>query len=138
MEERGIVLGSFDMFHVGHVRALRRAAELCRSLTIAVASDELVARRAGRSPMIPERHRVEIVESFGLGSVVLVDDDALESLRRDVGAAIVIASAEPGSEPVDTRVVDLVVGVASTESERVLDVVGRAALWSPALDTVAA
>ena len=66
MATRGVALGSFDMFHVGHLRALRRASQMTRHLTVAVADDALVEARCGGAPLVPLAHRVEVLGGFGL------------------------------------------------------------------------
>ena len=39
---RCVVNGVFDLFHVGHVRLLKRAKEMFKEVVVAIDSDELV------------------------------------------------------------------------------------------------
>ena len=44
--DRCVVNGVFDLFHVGHVRLLRRAKEVFKEVVVAIDSDELVRPKA--------------------------------------------------------------------------------------------
>ena len=54
--------GTFDLFHVGHVRFLKRCAEMGR-VTVSLNTDDFVARYKGRHPVIPYADRAEVLEA---------------------------------------------------------------------------
>ena len=58
----GYTTGVYDLFHMGHVRLLRNARELCDKLIVGVTVDEMVAYK-GKQAVIPFEQRVEVVAS---------------------------------------------------------------------------
>ena len=54
----GYAAGVFDLFHVGHLRLLKRAREMCDYLIVAVSSDELVEELKGKRPTISLDHQL--------------------------------------------------------------------------------
>lgn len=56
----GLVVGVFDLFHVGHVRLLARARALVDTLFVIVNGDELTASYK-RRPIVDEKSRLEVV-----------------------------------------------------------------------------
>ncbi|MCA9528977.1 MAG: adenylyltransferase/cytidyltransferase family protein [Myxococcales bacterium] len=73
-----ITFGTFDVFHVGHVRVLKRAAELGERLVVGVSSDALNIAKKGRPPVFSQSERLEIVGSLDVVDEVFVE----ESLER--------------------------------------------------------
>ena len=72
----GLLMGVFDMFHIGHLNLIRRAKERCEYLRIGVLSDELVAKYKNKYPVIPLDERVEILEAIRyVDEVVSIDDN---------------------------------------------------------------
>ncbi len=59
-----ITFGTFDVFHVGHLRVIERAAELGDRLVVGVSADALNLRKKGREPVFSERERMEIVAAL--------------------------------------------------------------------------
>src|SRR3954454_17919014 len=59
----GYAPGAYDLFHIGHLNLLRRAAEHCDHLIAGVVSDEMLVRAKGRAPVIPLAERMEIVRN---------------------------------------------------------------------------
>ncbi len=76
-----ITFGTFDVFHVGHLRMIERAAALGDRLVVGVSADELNLRKKGREPIFSEAERVEIVAALKPVSDVFVEE-SLE-LKRD-------------------------------------------------------
>lgn len=60
----GYAPGAYDLFHVGHLNLLRRAAEHCDLLIAGVVSDEMLALSKGRPPVVPLVERMEIVRNL--------------------------------------------------------------------------
>lgn len=76
-----ITFGTFDVFHVGHLRILQRAKGLGDRLVVGVSTDELNYKKKGRLPVYSEFERLEIISS-----IKCVDDVFLEeSLDKKVG-----------------------------------------------------
>ena len=49
-----ITFGTFDVFHVGHVRVLNRSAALGERLVVGVSSDKLNFAKKGRNPVFSQ------------------------------------------------------------------------------------
>jgi len=62
-DRRVITFGTYDLFHVGHVRILARAKALGGHLTVGVSSDELNFSKKGFLPSFPLNDRLEILRS---------------------------------------------------------------------------
>jgi len=68
----GYTTGVFDLFHIGHLRLLKRAKMHCDYLIVGVSSDELVNSYKNKLPIIPLSHRMEIVNSISYVDEVIV------------------------------------------------------------------
>lgn len=75
----GLLMGVFDLFHIGHLNLIRRAKQKCTYLRVAVLSDELVNEFKSRYPVIPQNERMEI-----LAALRDVDEVVLIEKREDV------------------------------------------------------
>lgn len=74
MGKRIITYGTFDLFHIGHVRLLKRLADLGDHLTVCVSTDEFNAIK-GKSTVIPYDQRAEIVGACRYVDAVLPEQD---------------------------------------------------------------
>lgn len=54
--------GTFDLFHSGHVRFLKRCAEL-GSVTVSLNTDEFIEAYKGKPPIISYRDRRDVLEA---------------------------------------------------------------------------
>ena len=80
----GLVMGVFDLFHVGHLRLIKRAKEHCRYLRVGVLSDELVIKFKNKPPVIPLAERMEILEAIrDVDEVVAIEDNPSRLLEWD-------------------------------------------------------
>jgi glycerol-3-phosphate cytidylyltransferase len=63
-QTRVITFGTYDLFHIGHLNILKRAAALGSHLTVGVSTDALNFSKKGLKPVFPEHERLAIVESL--------------------------------------------------------------------------
>lgn len=71
----GLLMGVFDLFHIGHLNLIKRAAERCEYLRVAVLSDELAKEYKGQYPVIPEQERAELLRAVRyVDEVVIIED----------------------------------------------------------------
>ncbi|MEJ6390692.1 adenylyltransferase/cytidyltransferase family protein [Gymnodinialimonas ulvae] len=85
MPKRVITYGTFDLFHIGHVRLLHRLAGLGDHLTVCVSTDAFNEIK-GKSSVIPYDQRVEILSACRYVDAVLPENDwaqKREDIRRE-------------------------------------------------------
>jgi choline-phosphate cytidylyltransferase len=75
-----LTFGTFDVFHVGHLRVIERAAALGDRLVVGVSADALNMAKKGRSPVFSEAERLEIVAALQAVDEVFVEE-SLEAKR---------------------------------------------------------
>lgn len=75
-----ITFGTFDVFHVGHVRVLNRAAELGERLVVGISSDALNFAKKARYPVFTQGERMEIVANLRSVDGVFIEE-SLEAKR---------------------------------------------------------
>jgi glycerol-3-phosphate cytidylyltransferase len=68
-----ITYGTFDLFHLGHLRILERAKSLGDYLIVAVSSDEFNEIK-GKKCVYPFEHRKQIVEAIKYVDEVISED----------------------------------------------------------------
>ena len=64
MDKIVITYGTFDMFHIGHLRLLKRLRNLGDKLIVGVSTDEFNNLK-GKKTLIPSDQRAEIVAGDG-------------------------------------------------------------------------
>lgn len=93
----GLVQGSWDLFHIGHLRYLQAAKDACDILVVGVDSDEKIRKRKGEGrPIIPEGERMEFIQRLGVAdAVVLKPADAPKwALIKRINPDVLICIAE--------------------------------------------
>lgn len=80
MSRTVITFGTFDVFHVGHLRVIERAASLGDRLVVGVSADALNERKKGRSPVYSQAERMEIVAALRAVDEVFLEE-SLEQKR---------------------------------------------------------
>lgn len=91
----GLVQGSWDLFHLGHLRYIMKARALCDFLVIAMDSDEKIRKRKGPTrPVIPETERFEFIKLLNIADAIVVKQvdepkwHLIKTVRPDVLIAI--------------------------------------------------
>jgi rfaE bifunctional protein nucleotidyltransferase chain/domain len=71
----GLCHGTFDLFHIGHVRYLQEAKSMCDVLVVSVTDDEYVRKGAGR-PIYSTEERMEVLASLDCVDYVVPSREA--------------------------------------------------------------
>lgn len=81
-----ITYGTFDLFHIGHLRLLERAKSLAGNggtLTVVVSTDRFNRVEKNKHCTVPDWQRVEIVKALRCVDKVLLED-SWEQKRKDI------------------------------------------------------
>jgi glycerol-3-phosphate cytidylyltransferase len=80
----GYVPGVYDLFHIGHLNALRQAREQCDVLVAGVVSDEVCEQVKGLRPFVPLEERLAIVDAIGIVDATYAEltTDKLDAWRE--------------------------------------------------------
>ena len=80
----GYVPGVYDLFHIGHLNALRQARERCDVLVAGVVSDEVCEQVKGLRPFVPHEERLAIVDAIGIVDATYAEltTDKLDAWRE--------------------------------------------------------
>jgi glycerol-3-phosphate cytidylyltransferase len=70
---RVITYGTYDIFHIGHLRLLQRAKALGDELIVGVSTDKFNLKK-GKRVMIPFTQRAEIVKNIKSVDMVIVEN----------------------------------------------------------------
>lgn len=87
---RVITFGTFDVFHLGHLRLIERAAKLGGRLIVGVSTDSLNLKKKGRLPIYSEAERLAIISALRDVSEVFLEEsleqkgDYIQRYRADV------------------------------------------------------
>lgn len=74
MKKTVITYGTFDMFHVGHLRLLKRLSKLGDELIVCISTDEFNLIK-GKKVLIPYEQRAEIVSSIKFVDKVVPEEN---------------------------------------------------------------
>ena len=89
---RVITFGTFDVFHVGHLRLLERASGYGASLIVGVSTDNLSVSKKGRAPVYSQAERMEIISGLRCVDKVFLEE-SLEAKREYIesyGAGVLV------------------------------------------------
>ncbi|KRW82139.1 glycerol-3-phosphate cytidylyltransferase [Marinobacter sp. P4B1] len=82
MAKTVITYGTFDMFHIGHLKLLRRLSEMGDKVIVAVSTDEFNELK-GKKTLIPYDQRAAIVEAIDCVDLV-IPEESWEQKLSDV------------------------------------------------------
>jgi glycerol-3-phosphate cytidylyltransferase len=79
-----ITYGTFDLFHIGHLRLLKRVKELGNHLSVSISTDEFNSVK-GKKTLIPYEQRKEIVENIKCVDLVIPEtcwEQKIEDIKK--------------------------------------------------------
>ncbi|GAB3316791.1 adenylyltransferase/cytidyltransferase family protein [Haliea atlantica] len=85
-----ITFGTFDVFHVGHLKILERARSLGGQLFVGVSTDTLNLSKKGRPPVYRQEERLEIIAALRCVDGVFLEEslelkgEYIRQFRADV------------------------------------------------------
>lgn len=85
-----ITFGTFDLFHIGHLSILERAAALGDRLVVGVSSDALNLKKKGQVPVYGETDRMRIVAALRFVDEVFLEEsleekeDYIRKMKADI------------------------------------------------------
>ena len=110
-----ITFGTFDVLHVGHIRILKRAAELGDRLVVGVSADALNEKKKGRAPVFSQDERVErLGRDHDVHAVVLPRTPAQARTLRALGLPSLIVPERAIDAQSLIAYADLVVSAGGT------------------------
>ena len=84
MKKTVLTYGTFDLFHIGHLRLLDRLSSLGEELIVGVSTDEF-NRVKGKQTIIPYKDRIEIIRNLRCVDQVIPEQDweqKIEDIKR--------------------------------------------------------
>lgn len=96
----GFIQGTFDMFHVGHLRLIQRAQEQCEQLIVGVNTDALVRLYKNKRPIVPFESRIKIIDSIkGVDRAIGMNDrNKIKAARNLKFDALIMGNDWQGTE----------------------------------------
>ena len=88
--KRVITFGTFDVFHIGHLRILERSRQFGDYLLVGVSTDQMNFDKKGRHPFYTQYERLEIIKSMRCVNEVFLEESLalkrhyLQEHRADV------------------------------------------------------
>lgn len=71
----GLVQGSWDLFHIGHLKYIKKAKEACDYLIIGMDGDLKIKKRKGNGrPIIPEDERYEFIKLLNVADDIVIKE----------------------------------------------------------------
>lgn len=122
MEKTILTYGTFDMFHIGHLRLIERLKTMGDRLIVGVSTDEFNALK-GKKTLIPYEQRAEIVAAVRHVDMV-IPESSWEQKVEDIGTYRVDVFAMGGDwrgkfdflkEYCDVVYLDRTDGISSTQ-----------------------
>lgn len=91
--KRIITFGTFDVFHIGHLRILERSAALGGHLVVGISTDALNESKKGRAPVYPQDQRLALVAALRCVDEVFLEESLEQKadyLRRHAADVLVM------------------------------------------------
>ena len=135
MDRTVLTYGTFDLFHIGHLRLLERLRALGDRLVVGVSTDDF-NRQKSKTAIFPYEHRARIVAALRCVDLV-IPERSWDQKRTDVlehGVKVFgIGSDWAGRfddlrDICEVRYLERTEGVSSTDTRRILDTLDQEGL----------
>lgn len=89
---RVITFGTFDVFHIGHLRILERARQFGSYLIVGVSTDQMNFDKKQRYPVYTQDERIEIISSLRCVNEVFLEESLQlkRSYLKKFGADVLV------------------------------------------------
>jgi glycerol-3-phosphate cytidylyltransferase len=100
----GITLGTFDLWHYGHVRFLKQCRQLCETLTVAINTDEFIYNYKRKKPILTYSERFASLEETGLAHQIVpncqnVPGDSCKEVILNTDSNLIIIGSDWARKP---------------------------------------
>ena len=86
-----LTIGTFDLFHIGHLRLLKRCTQF-GEVVVGVNSDDFVLSDKGKPPVMSEKERTTMIEELGYEAVV--NHSAGKALIEKVSPSLLVIGSD--------------------------------------------
>jgi glycerol-3-phosphate cytidylyltransferase len=78
----GMLFGSWDILHAGHIRLFKRAKDLCEEIVVCVDTDELIKKVKCKEPFSPLANRIEDLWGIRYIDKIDIEGDKKDLIKR--------------------------------------------------------
>lgn len=115
--------GCFDILHVGHLRYLKEAKKLGDILVIGLNSDNSVSKIKPGRPLIPEKHRAEVLSALNMVDYITIfDENTPYELIKEIQPDVLVKGSDWKKEAIigrdivsEVHTIPFVEGVSTSE-----------------------
>ena len=86
----GILCGSFDLLHQGHLNLIRRAKRRCDILLVGVNSDKYIKQNKVHKPVLPQKTRCNLVKELRDVTAAYIIENGMSFVQTMIRAGIKI------------------------------------------------
>lgn len=101
---RAITIGTWDLFHFGHVRFLKQCRQLCDILTVGINTDEFIWAYKQKKPVLSYSERFTSIEESGLAHQIVPNSqinpgDSCKQVILDTQSELIIIGSDWARKP---------------------------------------
>ncbi|MCQ2581683.1 MAG: adenylyltransferase/cytidyltransferase family protein [Alphaproteobacteria bacterium] len=94
----GVVCGSFDLIHIGHINLLKKAYKHCDKLIVGVNSDNRIKAAKGHDPIQNEKDRLSIIKEFKIVYDAYIIENGISLVQKLLESGINVSEYYRGDD----------------------------------------